>query len=140
MKKYISLVLAAILGSGLTMGVWWLADDDAGRTVKIEHLSSAPVIGAAYTVNNQGEIVPLEFTKVAKEVMPAVVHIKSTRMHNVRNYQYRQYPDPFRDFFDGDIFEHFFGPQFRFEQRGPQQQGPQPAIGSGSGVIINSEG
>lgn len=140
MKNYIFLVLAAILGSGLTIGTYQLIDTDAERTIKIEHLSSSPVVGAAYTVNDQGEIVPLEFTDVAKEVMPAVVHIKSTQMQNARNYRFRQYPDPFRDFFDDDIFEHFFGPHFRFQQPQPQQRGPQPRVGSGSGVIINSDG
>jgi Do/DeqQ family serine protease len=72
--------------------------------------------------------------------MPAVVHIKSTRMQDTRSYQYRQYQDPFRDFFDDDIFEHFFGPRFRFEQPQPQQRGPQARVGAGSGVIINSDG
>ncbi|WP_372948514.1 Do family serine endopeptidase [Mariniphaga sp.] len=77
---------------------------------------------------------------MAQKVMPAVVHIKSTQMQNVRNFQYRQYPDPFRDFFDDDIFERFFGPHFRFEQPQPEQRGLQPRVGAGSGVIINSDG
>jgi len=140
MKKYVSIVIAAILGSALTVGTFLITDTGVGRTVKIEHLSSSPVVGAAYTVNDAGEIVPLEFTDVAKNVMPAVVHIKSTRMQDTRSYQYRQYQDPFRDFFDDDIFERFFGPHFRFEQPQPQQRGPQARVGAGSGVIINSEG
>lgn len=140
MKKYILLVFAAILGSALTLGAFLVTDSGTGRTVKIEHLSSSPVTGAAYTVNEAGEFVPLEFTEVAKKVMPAVVHIKSTRMQNFQNYQYRQFPDPFRDFFDDDIFERFFGPRFRFEQPQPQQRGPQARVGAGSGVIINSDG
>jgi Do/DeqQ family serine protease len=140
MKKYVSIVIAAILGSALTVGTFLITDTGVGRTVKIEHLSSSPVVGAAYTVNDAGEIVPLEFTEVAKNVMPAVVHIKSTRMQDTRSYQYRQYQDPFRDFFDDDIFEHFFGPRFRFEQPQPQQRGPQARVGAGSGVIINSDG
>jgi len=137
MKRYVPLVLAAIMGSALTIGTYHVIDSNIERTVKIEHLSSSPVVGAAYTVNEEGEFIPLEFTDVAKKVMPAVVHIKSTCM---QNYQFRQYPDPFRDFFDDDFFERFFGPQFRFEQPQSQQRGPQPRIGSGSGVIINSDG
>jgi len=140
MKKYILLVIAAILGSALTLGAFLVTDLGTGRTVKIEHLSSSPVVGAAYTVNDEGEFVPLEFTEVAQKVMPAVVHIKSTRMLDSRSYQYRQYQDPFRDFFDDDIFERFFGPHFRFEQPQPQQREPQARVGSGSGVIINSDG
>ncbi|MFW5755041.1 MAG: Do family serine endopeptidase [Tangfeifania sp.] len=135
-----SLVIAAVLGSTLTLGAFLITGSEVERTVKIEHLSSSPVVGAAYTVNDSGEIVPLEFTGVAKKVMPAVVHIKSTRMQSDRSYQYRQYPDPFRDFFEDDFFEHFFGPRFRFEQPQPQQRGPRARVGSGSGVIINSDG
>ena len=49
--------------------------------------------------NKEGEVVPLEFTKVAKKVMPAVVHIKSTQLEKVNNYQQRRYSDPFEHFY-----------------------------------------
>lgn len=140
MKKYVSLIISAVLGSALTIGTFMLIDNRTGRTVKVEHISGSPVVGAAYTVTKDGEVVPLEFTDVSKKVMPAVVHIKSTQVQNVNNYRYKSYPDPFRDFFDDDIFEHFFGPDFRFEDPEQQERGPQARVGTGSGVIINADG
>ncbi|MBL7967432.1 MAG: Do family serine endopeptidase [Prolixibacteraceae bacterium] len=140
MKKFGLLIIAAIIGSALTIGSFRLFEAGSKKEIKIEHISGTPVVGAAYTVNKQGEIVPLEFTDVAKKVMPAVVHIKSTQVQNLKNYSYRNYPDPFRDFFDDDVFKHFFGPEYRFESPQQGQRGPQTRVGSGSGVIINADG
>ncbi len=142
MKKFGYLIIAAVIGSALTTGVYSLFGPGFDERVQIEHISDTPVVGAAYTVNEDGDIVPLEFTDVAKKVMPAVVHIKSTQLQNIPNYQYRQYPDPFREFFDDDLFRHFFGPHFRFESPQPQQRprGPQARVGTGSGVIISTDG
>jgi Do/DeqQ family serine protease len=89
-------------------------------------------------VNEEGEVVPLEFTDVASKVTPAVVHIKSTIVNRDQPYGYGRTPSPYGDQFDNDFFRRFFGPEFRFEQ--PTPQTPQPRVGSGSGVIINSDG
>ena len=138
MKKIGILVLASIIGSALTVGAFLLIDRDYGSSVKIEHISKTPVAGAVYTLDHNGEIVPLDFTGIAKEVMPTVVHIKSTQLQNAGNYRYNQ--DPFRHFFDDDLFRHFFGPDFRYESPQPGQRGPRARVGSGSGVIINAGG
>lgn len=135
-KTFGMLVLAAILGSALTTGIY-LFTDKGHRSVTVEHLAATPVVGAAYTVNADGEMVPLEFTDVARKVTPAVVHIRSTMGSRNPNYQGREMPNPFEEY-DNDFFRRFFGPEFRFEQPSPQQ--PQPRIGSGSGVIINPDG
>jgi len=140
MKKIGILILSAVIGSALTLGTFIIVKPWNGKSIKIEHISGSPVVRAAYTVDKKGEIIPLDFTDVAKKVMPAVVHIKSTQVQNVKNYNYRGNPDPFRDFFDDDIFKYFFGPQDRFQYPQPQQRGPQARVGTGSGVIINSEG
>jgi Do/DeqQ family serine protease len=140
MKKFGTLIIAAILGSALTTGAFLLISDKENNTVKIEHVSGTPALGSAFTVNAEGDIVPLDFTDIAEKVMPAVVHIKSTQLQNVGNYQYRSYPDPFRHFFDDDLFRHFFGPEFRNQSPRPQPRGPQARVGTGSGVIINREG
>ena len=112
------------------------------NTLKIEHISKYPVMGAVYTVDEDGEIVPLEFTEIAERVMPAVVHIKSTQTYKIsgpRAYQYKSVPDPFRDFFDDDFFDKYFGPRFKYEY--PDQKGdPQVRVGTASGVIINDDG
>ena len=140
MKRFGSLLLVSVVSSALTISTFLFINSNNNKTVKIEHISGTPVVGATYTVNKSGEIVPLEFTEVAKKVMPAVVHIKSTQVQNVKNYNYRHQSDPFRDFFQDDMFKRFFGPEFKFESPQPQQRGPQARVGSGSGVIINADG
>jgi len=134
------LLIAAVLGSALTIGTLKIFDKGEQKTFKIEHVSDSPVVGAVYSVNKDGEVVPLEFTEVSKKVMPAVVHIKSTQLQKVNQYQYRNYPDPFRHFFDEDMFKFFFGPPGESESPQPRQRGPMPRVGSGSGVIINEDG
>ena len=140
MKKFGVLLLAGILGSALTLGTFLVIDKKAVDSVTIEHISGTPVVGAAYTVNKNGEMIPLEFTGIAKEVMPAVVHIKSTQLQASVNYQQRDNQGPSQDFFNEDMFRRFFGPEFRFESPRPQQRGPQARVGSGSGVIISEDG
>jgi len=139
MKRFITFMLAAVLGSALTIGSYKVFESENEQSLKIEHVSNTPVVGAAYTVNKQGEVIPLEFTDVAKEVMPAVVHIKSTILQKT-NYQSRNNGNPFREQFDDDIFRYFFGPNFREESPQQWQKGPEASVAAGSGVIINEDG
>lgn len=138
MKTYF---ISGLIALSVSLGVIIVAPEviPGLKTLKIEHIDGTPVKGAVYTVNKDNEIVPLDFTTVAEQVMDAVVHIKSTRTSAYQGpQQYRQLPDPFRHFYEDDFFEHFFGPRFHFET--PQHQAPHVQMGSGSGVIINSEG
>lgn len=140
MKNYI---ISGLVAMSISLGMIWIAPDiiPGLKTLKIEHINGTPVQGAMFTVNDKNEIVPLDFTAVAEEVMDAVVHIKATQTLNYATpgpQQYRSLPDPFRDFYGGDLFERFFGPRYRFE--GPQQEKPHVRMGAGSGVIINPEG
>lgn len=136
MKKFGNLFFAAVLGSGITMGTYQLIGNQQGDTLKIEHVDKTPAYSASYGAANGTELAPLSFTEVAEKVTPAVVHIKSTQTYAARSQGDRSVPDPFRDFFgDEDFFRRFFGPQSPNERRGPQ-----PRVGTGSGVIINSEG
>ena len=135
LRKFSMLLLAAILGSALTMGAFsWINKD---KTVIVEHLPGAPVIGAAYTVNGEGDLVPLEFTSVAEKVTPAVVHIRSTILPDKSDYRSQGQPGP-NQMPDNEFFRRFFGPDFRFDTPSPNQQ--MPRVGSGSGVIINQNG
>jgi serine protease Do len=121
MKRFASLFLAAVLGSVCTItAVEYL--DQGNPQVKLEYLTGVPASKVAYKVDENGEVVPLDFTTAAEKVMPAVVHIKSTQ--ELRSQTRRS--DTV------DPFEEFFG------QRFPQQQGPSQS--SGSGVIINENG
>ena len=90
---------------------------------------ASPVL---YTKDFNGKFVEMNFTETAEDVLDAVVHIKSTQMASQNSaMQYGQMPDVFRDFF-GDGFGDFFG------QSGPGSY--QPRVGTGSGVIIDTEG
>jgi serine protease Do len=120
MKRFSSLLMAAVLGSVITVGSYKWLDEDNNK-VKIEYAASLPTAKVAYKVDENGKAVPLDFTAAAEKVMPAVVHIRSTQ-DGPRMSESQEY-DPFRDFFG---------------QRFPQQQGPSQS--AGSGVIINENG
>ena len=135
MKKFKNLILSAVIGGAIALGGFHLIQPE-NKTLQIEHISAAPVQGAAYTVNEEGDLIPLNFTDAAEKVMASVVHIKSTQSYTAsRQRQYRNLPDPFRDFFGDDFYERFFGPRTQ-----PDTRNPQARVGTGSGVIINSEG
>ncbi len=119
MRKFSSLFLAAVLGSVCTVASYEFLVRDSER-VKLEYVANLPTSKVAYSVDDEGKMVPLDFTEAAEKVMPAVVHIRSTSEGN--GYRQSQEYNPFRD---------FFGPQF--PQQGPSQS-------SGSGVIINENG
>jgi len=113
-------MLAAILGSLITIAATqWMGDKNEG--VKIEHVSGVPISQVAYTKNEKGEMVPLDFTGTAEKVTKAVVHIRSTQTEAPRRGQ-PEIPEQFRQFFQFD----------------PGQQGPSQS--TGSGVIINKDG
>ncbi len=132
-------IISGLVALTISLGVFWLAPGftSGDKTVKIEHINSSNAAKAVYTLNEDNEIIPLDFTATSEKVMDAVVHIKSTQtaqyINRGQQRQYRQLPDPFRDFFD-----QFGGRGFRFDS--PQQQTPQARIGTGSGVIINADG
>ncbi len=124
MKNFLSLVLAAILGSTITIASYqWFGKNENGG-VKIEHINGAPTSQVAYRLNEKGEAIPLDFTGTAEKVTKAVVHIRSTQTSGASHE--RESNDPIQQF--------FFGPN------GPSQQQQGPSVSSGSGVIINADG
>jgi serine protease Do len=118
MKQFGSLLLAAVLGSVITVAVTGWVNEKNG--VKIEHINGTPVSQVAYKVGEKGEIIPLDFTAAAEKVTAAVVHIKSTAQQRAVS---RESNDP---------LQFFFGPNT------PMQRGPSQS--TGSGVIINADG
>src|SRR6187455_1770115 len=98
MKRFGSLLLAAVLGSVITIAAtqWLVKDQQSG--VKIEHITGTPASQVAYTVNDLGQVVPLDFTGTAEKVTRAVVHIRSIQEKSTRTNQ--QVPEAFRFFFD----------------------------------------
>ncbi|MCZ8215641.1 MAG: serine protease, partial [Cyclobacteriaceae bacterium] len=122
MKQFASIFLAAVLGSICTIAAYrWLGEDKVSAT---QYVNGAPITKVAYSVNENGEAVPLDFTTTAEKVTKAVVHIRSTQKQSTRESQ-QFYFDPFRDFFGTPS---------------PQGRGSQPSQSTGSGVIINAEG
>jgi len=121
MKRFGSLLLAAVLGSVMTIVATQRMTKDQQSGIKIEHITGTPASQVAYTVNDLGQVVPLDFTGTAEKVTRAVVHIRSLQEKTVSSNQ--QIPDAFRFFFDEP-----------FEGQG------RPSQSTGSGVIINKDG
>lgn len=115
MKRFGTLFLAAILGSLCTIGVFEVYKKDP---VALAYSAQAPVSSVAYTTDENGRTIPLDFTAIAAQVTPAVVHIKSTQNGRTQDAQ------------GGDPFREFFGPRYQ----------PGPSQSSGSGVIVNESG
>jgi serine protease Do len=136
MKNFTIPLLAAIIGSALTIAAFFIFDlDGQNRVVRIEHLTSqVPSQNSVYTVNEEGEIIPLDFTDVSKRLMGAVVHISSVVTMGQGSAGRQQLPDPFREFFGEEFFD-----RYNEQQRG-RGETPRQSRGSGSGVIISPDG
>lgn len=137
MNKHVSLALAGALGSAMTLGAYnFLGRPGEPQVVTLERVSSpAPSSVKAMPVSagRYAAAAPiLDFTYPAEKASPSVVHIISTfkptaqaRRGGGQDFDLGPFRDFFRDMPDG------------FQLR----QGPaQPQQGSGSGVIISSEG
>jgi Do/DeqQ family serine protease len=122
MKRFGLLVVAAMLGSGLTLLTTGYLNPHSSQAVRIEHVG-APISQVAYTRDANGEVVPLDFTGIAEKVTRAVVHIRSSSEGITSRNREQERTDP---------FQFFFGPDT------PRQRGPSQS--SGSGVIINADG
>jgi serine protease Do len=134
--------LVALVVSLSSIGIFSYLNQ-ANKTVKIEHISSMPSQPTLYTLDKDGQPLPIDFRLTAEKVLDGVVHIKSTHVYadNGQGFERGNIPDPFRDFF-GDEFEDFFSPRFRFDSPGvnPRSKQPPTRIGTGSGVIISDDG
>ncbi len=136
-KHYLITALIALIVTSGTLGIYHWLGNDSGRTFKIEHINAPAGSKALYTLDENGNVVSLDFTRVAAKVMDAVVHIKSTQIR-VRNNR-ADVPNQFRDFFENDPFRDFFGPRFNLPSP-DDRRSPQLQMGTGSGVIINADG
>ena len=118
MKRFGSLLLAAVLGSVITIVTTQWAVEQPKQGVTLEQVT-VPATQVAYQLNEKGEVVPLDFTGTAEKVTQAVVHIRSKQAASSGN---EQIPEAFRYFFDGP-----------YENQMPRQS-------TGSGVLINKDG
>ncbi|WP_242926726.1 Do family serine endopeptidase [Pontibacter vulgaris] len=122
----VGLTLSALLGGGVAVGSYKLLEDD--KTQSAQEQPEQTTVRYTSDMRSSTSIVPegLNFVKAAQVSTPAVVHVMTE--YSVRSSdQYGSSPmDPFLREFFGD----------GFGERAPR--GPQ--MGSGSGVIIASNG
>ncbi|MFT4032250.1 MAG: trypsin-like peptidase domain-containing protein [Siphonobacter sp.] len=118
------LALVGVLSSGLTLGGAHLLGLDSRHDVILTEASSS---GSNVKFTASPTALPGDFVGAADKSTPAVVHIKSKIVRNVRQ---QRLPSIF-DFFGGD--EDFFG-----GRQAPQQR--QQGEASGSGVVISPDG
>ena len=129
-KLYI--VLAALLGSALTLGGYKLLEKES---VQVIHTSSHNPANAHFTgTNGNVSNAPADFTYASELTLPKVVHIKVTQ--KIKG----QALNPFGGQQMPEEFQHFFSPFFNH----PNGRGNQPEEfkqeGAGSGVIISPDG
>lgn len=126
MKNLANLVLAAVMGSALTLGASWLFQPE-GKIYHVEHVPATPAVSARYDADGKLET-PIDFSQTAEQVTPAVVHIKSTVSRRASSMPGQgDVPDLFRYFFDEEDLRGRGGT-------------PRPQVGTGSGVIISADG
>jgi serine protease Do len=135
MKRFIRLILASIIGSALTIGVFMLTGMNRTKSSYELKVPSTPAKYAVFTVNEQGKAIPLDFTGVSKKIMNSVVHIKTSSKVSTKNQGSFYAPDPFGD----DFFRHFFGEPPSQNKPG-QKEEPFMQMGAASGVIIDPDG
>ncbi len=139
-KPYIISGLVSLIMSLSVLGIYHFSKEDK---VEIKHVNNATGQKVLYAANADGEITPLDFTKTTDKVLDAVVHVTSKRKGDV--YEYRQLPDPFKDFFQDSPFGNFFERRYYQSPNSEKdtekrEKEPMPIVGSGSGVIINENG
>jgi len=132
MKKLLIYLLVAFGGGIIALGTYkFLENEASSKTSDLLPVSSRPV---RFIAAGDAEIPYFDFTQAAEQTLPSVVHIRSSQSVGSRasnDFDWEQIPEPFRDLFRNPDF----GPFDR--QRLPEQQ---LRMGSGSGVIISSDG
>ncbi|WP_026461670.1 Do family serine endopeptidase [Adhaeribacter aquaticus] len=122
----LGLVLSAMMGGGMAIGGYKLLDDNnQSQEVQLQNKD----VRYSSLLHNSDVKVPegLNFIVAAEKVTPAVVHVMTEYGRQASRSGRGELMDPFlRDFFGEDLGN--------FHQR----QGP--SMGSGSGVIISSNG
>ena len=129
--------LIALVVSLSSFGIFTKITDNT-KSIKIEHVNAVPSQSAVYTMDSDGNAVPLDFNETASEVLDGVVHIKSTQIVTATDqpYQFRSIPDPFKRFFGDPNSKEFYFPN----QKNKLPNKAPSRVGSGSGVIISNDG
>ncbi|MFC4635008.1 Do family serine endopeptidase [Dokdonia ponticola] len=142
-REYIFSALIALVISASVVGGYHYFEKSE---VQLDPVAiTTPTQKVLYAANEDGEITPLDFTKTTEKVLDAVVHIQAKRKYGSANraYQYRQLPDPFRDFFGDSPFGQFFQKPYPEKPQEQEEEMKIPELvpmGAGSGVVINTKG
>ncbi len=121
MKKIGITLLTALVGGAMAIGGYKLIEGEQTSTT-IEDKQKVYFANNPISISSAGEV---DFVQAAAAVTPAVVHIQTTYSGSQRS---QGSGDPFEE-----MFRDFFG-----SPRGNQQR--QPAMASGSGVIVSDDG
>jgi len=124
MKKYIALIGTAVLGSAITLfSVFFFQSEIlnvSDKTIQQSQASLAKQV--VYNPSVGSTNLSTDFTAASAKITPAVVNI-STKA----TVQNSAYPPGF------EMWQEFFGPQLG-------HQNPDVQLGTGSGVIVSSDG
>lgn len=133
--------MVALLVTVLTIGTYhYFSSSKKEVPVHFSSELAAPGHKVMFTMDEEGNAVPLDFTGTAKKVSPAVVQINvEVTSRSMGRQPQRDVRDPFEDFFDNDFFRRMFP---REAPRSPQRRDSDAPVmqGKGSGVIINANG
>lgn len=135
MRKILLFAFAVALGGLMMFGSIKYFDFGINQKV-ISATEDTPVHFTNYAKEDPVNYAPVDFTVAADKTIPAVVHIRSTMSMGGDDYAHqpfdlRRMPDSFRDFFG---FPDEDNQGNRPEREAPKRQG------TGSGVIISSDG
>ena len=133
MKKNIIIsALISLLVSGAVMYyAYEKIEENSKRNtrVSVEEANPVPNRSVLYTADEEGKMIPLDFTEIAERVKDAVVHIQS-----ISTYDRSSTYDPMDELMRDPFYEFFFGKPKRSQPEQKQRRG------TGSGVIISEDG
>jgi len=116
MKNFFKVLVVSALGGALTLGMYIMFFEQQVVQGDIEGLSMPTAIPTNYESNSVSAAENTDFTIIAEKAIHAVVHVKSISSTNSRS---------------NSLMEFFYG-----DTGGSERQ----VVGSGSGVIISSDG
>lgn len=125
MKKILSYVLSGVFGGVLVLGGnnLFKQTESQKEITSLNTSAAVPVSSSTYDMM----AMPFDFSEAADNSLSSVVHIKAVESYDLaaQRHKNRSSRNPFEDFFGGNPFFDY---------------GPRVKQGSGSGVIISSDG
>ncbi len=117
MKKFLSLILVSALGGALTLGAYKLFFENSNDKISIAQQEMPLIIPTDYKPTAVVPVESADFTSIAKQSVNAVVHVKNVSVAPSNN---------------NPLLKFFYGQSADNERN--------MVVGTGSGVIISSDG